>query len=107
MTIRAKTIRFKAWLAVQKNKLDNILFPGARQDSMGVAIEVVTEKPVGDFLDTALTIAHGNFENADTNATESNEALEDAKVALVVAETKRASKKKQLETIVGVTNKQK
>jgi len=107
MTIRAKTIRFKAWLAVQKNKVDTVLFPGARQDNMGVAIEVVTEKPVANFLLKALAKASKNFQGADTNATESDQAVKDANTALVVAETERGVAKKQLEAIVNVTTKQK
>ena len=105
--LKARLIRIKTALALVKIRFTNSLSPSARQDNLDVAIEVVTDKPVREFLLKALEIASGKFTVADNEAGTKKLELDSAKLKLIGAEHVRSSRAKQLEAVVSVVDKQK
>lgn len=105
--IRAMLIRLGASLKIQANKMATLLSPGVRQEDMATAIEVVTGQPAEEFLLDAMKMANENFDMADNSATKASKALKNAKTKVVVTETERARKKKQLATVINMVSKKK
>lgn len=105
--LKARLIRIKVTLALAWIRINNSLSPSARQDNLGVAIEVVTDKPVREFLLKALEIASGKFIDANSDAGVKATMLDVAKQELLGAEQVRATRAKQLEAVVSVVDKQK
>ena len=105
--LKVRMIRIKTAWSIAKNKFRNSISPSARQDNLGVAIEVVTDEPVHKFLLKALDIASGNFSKANEVADEKNTVLGLAKTDVITAEQTLSVIAKQLSIVADVVDKQK
>lgn len=105
--LKARLIRIKTAISTTKTKFRSGIFPSARQDNLGVAIEVVTDKPVQEFLLKALDIASKNFGKANEITDEKHTVLNIAKGDVISAEQTLSVRAKQLSIVADVVDKQK